>query len=176
MTAPTGAGRLVGSRVVLRPVDRDDVAGLAHLFAEPEVSAWWPDFDQDRVEREMVENVDPDTTVYVIEVEGEVAGVIQAYEEPDPEYRHAAIDIAVATRWHGLGVAVDALRTLARDLIERRGHHHLTIDPAAANARAIACYAKIGFRPVGVLRQNERGGDGTFHDTLLMDLLAAELR
>jgi aminoglycoside 6'-N-acetyltransferase len=72
-------------------------------------------------------------------------------------------------------VAVDAIRTLARHLIEHGGHHHLTIDPAADNARAIACYAKVGFRPVGVLRQNERGIDGSFHDTFLMDLLAGEL-
>jgi aminoglycoside 6'-N-acetyltransferase len=71
---------------------------------------------------------------------------------------------------------VDALRTLARALIETRGHHHLTIDPAAGNARAIACYAKVGFRPVGTLRSNELGADGTFHDTLMMDMLAEDLR
>ena len=40
---------------------------------------------------------------------------------------------------------------------------------------AIRCYAKVGFRPVGVLRRYERGLDGTWHDGLLMDLLADEL-
>jgi aminoglycoside 6'-N-acetyltransferase len=166
---------LRGTRVLLRAVAPDDLDELAALFAEPTVAAWWPRYDRTRVEREMVVGGDPQTTVYVIEVEGELAGVIQCWEEPDPEYRRAGMDIAVAPRWHGRGVAVDALRTLARDLIERRGHHHLTIDPAAANGRAIACYRKIGFRPVGVLRDNELGGEGTFHDTLLMDLVAGEL-
>jgi aminoglycoside 6'-N-acetyltransferase len=33
----------------------------------------------------------------------------------------------------------------------------------------------VGLRPVGVLRDYERGPDGTFHDGLLMDLLADEL-
>jgi aminoglycoside 6'-N-acetyltransferase len=33
----------------------------------------------------------------------------------------------------------------------------------------------VGFRPVGVMRQYERGGDGQFHDGLLMDLLREEL-
>jgi len=33
----------------------------------------------------------------------------------------------------------------------------------------------VGFRPVGVMRRYERGADGTFHDGLLMDLLAEEL-
>ena len=50
------------------------------------------------------------------------------------------------------------------------------IDPAAAKSHAIRCYTKVGFRPVGVMRQYERGGDGNFHDGLLMDLLRGELR
>ena len=57
-------------------------------------------------------------------------------------------------------------------LFRHRGHHRLTIDPAAANDRAIRCYAKVGFRPVGVMRAYERGLDGRFHDGLLMDMLA----
>ena len=166
---------LRGDRVLLRAVRPDDLDALVALFAEPAIAAWWPRYDRARIEREMVLGDDPETTVYVIDVGGELAGVIQGWEEPDPEYRHAAIDIAVDPRWHGQGVAVDALRTLARDLVERGGHHHLTIDPALANTRAIACYRKIGFRPVGVLRRNEMGADGTFHDTLLMDLLPEEL-
>jgi aminoglycoside 6'-N-acetyltransferase len=65
---------------------------------------------------------------------------------------------------------------LVAHLIEARGHHRLTIDPAAANARAIRCYAGVGFRPVGVMRQYERGEDGTWHDGLLMELLADDWR
>jgi aminoglycoside 6'-N-acetyltransferase len=64
---------------------------------------------------------------------------------------------------------------LARFLFEERGHHRITIDPAAANEPAIRCYAKVGFRPVGIMRQYERGADGRFHDGLLMDLLRDEL-
>ena len=46
----------------------------------------------------------------------------------------------------------------------------------STNAAAIASYAKVGFRPVGVMRQYERGPDGTWHDGLLMDLLEPDLR
>jgi aminoglycoside 6'-N-acetyltransferase len=49
------------------------------------------------------------------------------------------------------------------------------IDPAASNERAIKAYERVGFKPVGVMRSYERGPDGTFHDGLLMDLLAEEL-
>jgi len=64
---------------------------------------------------------------------------------------------------------------MARHFIEERGHHRLTIDPAAENAAAIRCYEKVGFRSVGVLRNYEQGPDGTWHDGLLMELLADEL-
>jgi len=42
------------------------------------------------------------------------------------------------------------------------------------NDRAIRAYRAVGFGPVGVMRAYERAGDGTWHDNLLMDLLAAE--
>ena len=110
-----------------------------------------------------------------MEIDGQVAGGIQYVEENEPMYRHAGIDIYLGGRFQGHGAGTEAVRMLARFLFEQRGHHRLTIDPAAANAQAIRCYTKVGFRPVGVMRQYERGGDGTFHDGLLMDLLRDEL-
>jgi aminoglycoside 6'-N-acetyltransferase len=60
-------------------------------------------------------------------------------------------------------------------LVDERGHHRITIDPAADNAAAIRTYEKVGFRPVGVMRKYERDGDGRgWHDGLLMELLAGE--
>jgi aminoglycoside 6'-N-acetyltransferase len=59
-------------------------------------------------------------------------------------------------------------------LIRERGHHRLTIDPAAANEQAIRAYTKVGFRPVGFMRRYQRTGDD-WEDGLLMDLLADEL-
>jgi aminoglycoside 6'-N-acetyltransferase len=85
------------------------------------------------------------------------------------------MDIYVDPAVHGRGVGTDAVRTLARHLIDDHGHHRLTIDPAADNPGAIRAYTKVGFRPVGVQRRAERGTDGTWHDSLLMDLLAEEL-
>ena len=48
----------------------------------------------------------------------------------------------------------------------------MTIYPPAANGQGIPSYAKVGFRPAGVMRQYERGSDERSHDGLLMDLLA----
>ena len=121
-------------------------------------------------------DTDPDTTVWTIAVDDVVAGSIQTAQEADPDYRHASIDLFLGPAFQGRGLGSDAIRALAHRLFEDRGHHRLTIDPSAANERAIRTYTAIGFRPVGVMRRYERGPDGTFHDGLLMDLLRDELR
>jgi aminoglycoside 6'-N-acetyltransferase len=162
---------LQGQRVVLRPVADVDRARLRAILAEPEVARWWGLGGAVSADGEP----DDDDVRLVIEFDGEVVGAIQYAEEDDPDYRHASIDIFLATRAQGHGVGPDAIRTLARYLFDERGHHRLTIDPAAANARAIAAYAKVGFKQVGLMRQYERGPDGTWHDGLLMDLLRTEL-
>ena len=140
---------------------------------EPEVARWWGAYDAERVRADMVE--DRETVVYAIEADGELIGVVQYSEEDDPDYRHAGIDIAVATAWQGRGYGTEALRVVARHLIEDRGHHRLTIDPSATNVRAIRAYENVGFRPVGLMREYERGPDGSWRDGLLMDMLADEL-
>ena len=165
---------LQGQAVHLRPVTADDAPRLTEILTHPEVARWWGRFDRDRVQRELV---DPDdgTVTFAIQADGQVIGLIQYWEEPDPDYRHAALDIFLHPDWHGRGLGADAIRTLARHLFQDRGHHRLTIDPAAANQRAIRAYRRVGFRPVGMLRRYERGPDGRWHDGLLMDLLPEDL-
>jgi aminoglycoside 6'-N-acetyltransferase len=119
---------------------------------------------------------DDDVMVWTIESDGAIAGSIQVAEESDPDYRHAGVDLFLGPQYQGRGLGTDAIRTLARYLFDVRGHHRLTIDPSAANDRAIRTYERLGFRPVGRMRLYERGPDGTFHDGLLMDLLREEMR
>lgn len=166
---------LQGDRVSLRPIRPDDRAALLDVLTDPSVVAVWDTRGADVSVDELLAG-DKGWTVWAIEVDGEFAGSIQAAEEQDPDYRHAGIDIFMHSRFQGRGLGTDAVRTLARYLLDVRGHHRLTIDPATDNERAIRTYEKVGFKPVGVMRRYERGVDGTFHDGLLMDLLAGELR
>lgn len=159
---------LRGDAVTLRPATVEDAAAIQAILRAPEVLRWWGDTDLD----ELVEEISgEDVVTYVVEAGGETAGMIQYHEENEPMYRSAGMDIALAPAYHGRGLGPDALRTMAAFLLDVRGHHRLTIDPAAANARAIAVYRKLGFQPVGVMRRYERGADGTWHDGLLMDML-----
>jgi len=150
----------------------DVVERVAEIQAEPGVARWWglPDEAQLRRQAEGVE----DEKAFAIETDGQLVGLIQYYEENEPDFRYAGIDVFLTERVHGLGLGTDAVRTLARYLIHERGHHRLTIDPAAENAVAIRTYEKVGFRAVGIMREYWRSPDGTWRDGLLMDLLARE--
>jgi aminoglycoside 6'-N-acetyltransferase len=165
---------LHGASVSLRPATTDDIPALAAIRATPEVYRWW------RGKGDMASEVasdlaDADTHTFVVERDGRVVGAIQWSAESEPDYRHASIDIYLDPSVHGRGVGTDAVRTLARHLIVDQGFHRLVIDPAADNAAAIKCYSKVGFRPVGIMRKYELGSDATWHNGLLMDLLAEEL-
>jgi aminoglycoside 6'-N-acetyltransferase len=164
---------LHGQQVVIRPLARDDVAAVARIQAEPGVACWWGLPDETKLHR-MTRGA-TSVQAFVIEHQGEVAGLIQFFEEDDPDFRHAGIDLFLAERHQRRGLGPDALRTVARYLIEQRGHHRLTIDPAASNQAAIRAFAKVGFHPVGVLREYWRAPDGTWRDGLLMELLARDL-
>jgi aminoglycoside 6'-N-acetyltransferase len=162
--------RLTGPRVTLRSTTPDDAATLAPIRNEPEVLRWWGHLEPGEMDEFVA-----DEHSLAIEVDGVVVGAVQYGEEEDPMYRNANIDVYLTASRHGEGFGSEAVLVLARYLIEERGHHRLTIDPAAENRAAIRAYEKVGFRPVGVMRSYERGPDGTFHDGLLMEMLADEL-
>jgi aminoglycoside 6'-N-acetyltransferase len=165
---------LRGRTVRLRPVAAADAEPLTRILAHPEVARWWPNYDRARVEVEFVGH-EPDTTHWVIELEGAVVGMIQATEEPEPEFRHAGIDLFLDPAVRGRGIGPDAIRTVAAWLVDERGHHRMTIDPARGNQAAIRAYRKVGFREVGVLRHYQLMADGRWADGLLMEMLADEL-
>jgi aminoglycoside 6'-N-acetyltransferase len=165
---------LQGARVRLRPTTPADADALARILAEHEVARWWPDWDRARVERELLVQ-DREQTHWTIELDGRPVGMIQAWEETDEEYRHAAIDLFLDPAVRGQGLGPEAIRLLAEWLVHVRGHHRLSIDPAADNVAAIAAYRKVGFRDVGVMRRYGRRADGEWVDHLLMDALREEL-
>lgn len=155
--------------MILRQLGQADAAELLRIHSTPAVARWWdrpdPDFPWD----------EPESTRLTIEVDGAVAGMIQYWEELEPKYRHAGIDLFIDPALHGHGYGTEAVRRVVELLIEERGHHRVTIDPATANVAAIRAYEKVGFRRVGIMREHERDADGEgWHDSLLMELLASE--
>jgi aminoglycoside 6'-N-acetyltransferase len=148
---------------ILEPGD-DELSAMKAIRRRPEIiERWGPDDGVDGM--------------LAIVVAGHVVGAIQFHEEDEPQYRHAGIDLFVDPACHRRGYGSDAVWALARWLFAERGHHRITIDPAAANTPAIRCYEKVGFRAVGIMRRYERvHADQDWHDGLLMDLLPEDLQ
>jgi aminoglycoside 6'-N-acetyltransferase len=164
---------LRGQRVLIRPLAEADVPQIAAIQAQPSIARWWGQPDDAKLQGKAAGT--DECTVFAIEFEGELVGLVQYYEDEGDTYRHAGIDLFLSEHVQGQGLGTDAVRTMASHLVHDRGHHRLVIDPAAENTAAIRAYEKAGFRPVGVMRQSERLPGGEWHDGLLMDLLADEL-
>ena len=166
------AERIPGPRVVLERVEARHVEALRRIRAAPAVARWWrlpsDEWPLDNDEFEVGYAV-------VLRDGGVTCGYVQYGEETDPDYRSGSIDVFLDPAIHGRGLGREVVALVAAYLIDGRGHHRVTIDPAADNATAIRSYTAVGFRPVGVMRRYERGPDGTWHDGLLMDLLASDL-
>jgi aminoglycoside 6'-N-acetyltransferase len=163
---------LRGQRVTLRPLTDSDVEALVAAAADPSIRRWWGFTNDPDSLREGFWN---DGTGLAIDADGELAGWVAFNEENEPDYRHAALDVAMLPSSQGRGLGSEALRTVIRWLVDERGHHRFTIDPSLANERAIKAYEAVGFKPVGVMRRYDRNPDGEWEDALLMDLLAEEL-
>ena len=129
---------LDGRRVHLRPAEASDEAAFLGILTDPTVDRWWQAVDPAADARELA--TQDEIAVWAIEVDGAVVGMIQADEETEPHYRHGSIDIVLASGGQDRGLGSDAVRTVARWLLDVRGHHRLTIDPAASNERAIRAY------------------------------------
>ena len=155
-----------GELVELRPLTPDDAPGIRAIASAPEVVRWWGRPDEGFPLAD-----DPDATRFAILADGVLVGLVQYGEEPEEDYRHAWIDVFLDPRVHGRGLGTDAVRALARHLVEERGHHRVTIDPAADNAPAVRSYEKAGFVPVGTMRRAWRDPDGEWRDVLLMELV-----
>ncbi|HEY4823654.1 MAG TPA: GNAT family protein [Solirubrobacteraceae bacterium] len=165
MAADRRSSRLADA-LILRPLVAADARELKRIHRTEEVRRWWSDPDDE------FPWDDPDSTRWTVEVDGQIAGLIQFQEECEPRYRHASVDLFLDPARHGRGLGTEVLRRTVDHLVQERGHHRVTIDPAAENAAAIRCYEKAGFQRVGVMRAYERDALGDeWHDGLLMEFV-----
>jgi aminoglycoside 6'-N-acetyltransferase len=154
-----------GGRATIVPVRAEHAERLRALRGTADVARWWePPADGWPLAPE------PDLHKLTVIVDGEVAGYVQFWEEPDPSYRHADVDIFLGPDAQGRGLGTETMRLILRHLIDERGHHRVTLGTSVDNARAIRVYEKVGFRRVGVMRKAARSHlTGEWEDELLME-------
>jgi aminoglycoside 6'-N-acetyltransferase len=153
-------------QIDLAALDVAHVAALRELHQQPSVSRWWGPMEADFPFDE------PASTRFTIVVDGQVAGLVQYGEEEWPDNRHAWIDIFVGDDYAGRGIGTEVVRRMIRILIEERGHHRITIDPAPDNTAAVRSYENAGFRTIATLTRSYREPwSGEWRDELLMELV-----
>jgi aminoglycoside 6'-N-acetyltransferase len=164
--APTLRGRTLE----LRPLAPGEDALLRRMAEHPDVQPWigddWPPVEPYTDLAWVIRRLDDDQPL----------GYIETSEQNDPECRSANIDLFLGGDVTGRGIGREAIALVADHLFSVRGHHRLTIDPAAHNSRGIACYRAVGYRDVGVMRRYAKHSAAPdWEDALLLDMLPEDL-
>ena len=141
---------------------RQDLPLLHGWLGRPHVEEWWPGRPSlEELEQEFVPMMDhqSSTRPYIVLGDGAPIGYIQSYvamssgdgwwpEERDPGVR--GIDQFLANPEQldrGIGTAM--IRSFVQQLFRDPAVTRIQTDPSPRNRRAIRCYEKVGFRPLG---------------------------
>ncbi len=171
---------LLGHRVRLRPIGRDDLPLLRAWFADPEVMRHWakpsPLVTEDAFAADLQGRFAQfaDAGYFMIQLHnGPPIGRIE-FERLDPQAASAEVVILIGDRavW-GQGYGTDAMVTLLRYLFHERSLHRVALTVIASNARAARSYEKAGFVVEGTLR-DDLFFEGRYHDQTVMSILRPE--
>jgi RimJ/RimL family protein N-acetyltransferase len=176
---------ILGQRVRLRPVEKDDVPRFVKWLADEEtrslLSQHLP-FSLMQEERWYEDNLNArEEQAWAIDAQPEGAG-LEPWEHIGScgffrlnwRCRHAEAGILIGAREHwGEGYGSDALRTLVHWGFYTLNLNRIYLRVFEDNRRAIRCYQKVGFTEEGRLRQDDYR-DGAYRDTLLMSMLRLE--
>jgi len=174
---------IVGKKVRLRPIERDDLPRFVEWFGDPEVrrhllhylpfslaqeERWFENL-QERLERR------EDVVLAIETAEGVHIGSI-GLEDIDWKDRNAELGISIGekTYWDQ-GYGTDAIRTLLGLAFRQMNLHRVFLRVDADNTRGIRCYEKAGFRREGTSREAVFK-EGTYHDQYVMSILQSEFR
>ena len=113
----------------------------------------------------------PRHPVIVAEANGEVVGwgSLNVFN-PREAYRFVAdFSVYVERSWRGKGIGRVVLERLI-ELARQHGFHKMVLSALPTNTGGIALYEKLGFRTVGIYREQGQL-DGRWVDTIIMEKL-----
>jgi RimJ/RimL family protein N-acetyltransferase len=145
----------VSSGVEIRRATVDDVDWLAELLGDGETEPYLRPLNVGDIRAE-VERSDREPQRFgrfVVEVDGERAGVM-GFEERSDVHRIAHLGgLAIHPAFRGRRIADDAARLLQRHLLLELGYHRLELACYGFNERAIRHAERVGFVREGVKRR-----------------------
>jgi RimJ/RimL family protein N-acetyltransferase len=165
--------------VIIRRAEPEDVDFLVELLTheevEPYLAAVRPK-DREAVLAEVERSRrEPDEFgIFVIEADGEQAGVME-FERANRRSRIAHLGgLAVHPRFRGQGLADEAARAFQRHLLGDLGFHRLQLEVYGFNERAMRHAERAGFVREGVKRKaywrNDEWVDGVMYGLIPEDL------
>ncbi|MGD8554017.1 MAG: GNAT family protein [Anaerolineales bacterium] len=173
---------ILGERVRLRAIERDDLPRYVEWFNDPEVrqylnlflpmslpeeERWFEQMlDRDPVERPLAIDVKPkDKWVHV-------GGCGLFNVDARAHSAEFGISIGDKTYWDQ-GYGTEAVRSLLRHAFETLNLRRISLNVFEYNERAISVYQRVGFKEEGRLRQ-AKFHQGRYWDTLVMGILRHE--
>ena len=164
---------MVARHYSIRPARAEDADAISAIYNEGIADRATLETEQRTPEerRSWLAARDARHAVVVVESDGVVVGwaSLNVFNARDA-YRHVAdisVYVARAARGKGAGtVLLERLVELGRD----GGFHKLVLAGFPTNAASVALYRRLGFREVGVYREQGRL-DGVWVDVLLMERL-----
>ena len=176
---------IIGQRIRLRPVERDDLPRYVKWLSDPELrgylSAHLP-ISQAQEERWFETNLNAgDTQAFAIDAQPVDAGIGPwvhiggcSFVQIDWRSRHGELGIFIGARdYWGRGYGTDVVQTLAGWGFDTLNLNRIYLRVHSTNERAIRCYEKVGFQHEGRLRQHNFHA-GAYRDTLYMGLLRSD--
>jgi len=172
--------KLPGERVYLSPIDPDDAPTYAKWMNDLEVTRWLDNTHKVfslPAERAWLEDTAKKTNSYafaiVLREEDRLLGNV-GLMGVHPTNRTATLGIFIGeARDRSKGYGAEAIRLLLDYGFRWLGLRNIDLQVNSDNARAIACYEKVGFKEYG-RRTNAIFADGQLFDIVLMQTLAED--
>lgn len=174
--------RLVGDGIELRRHDRRNYPLYAQWYADPEVwrlTSWTASppspHDVERLFEDREFSSTEDSFAIYPGDRNDPVGVVSLMNISSANGSAELSIILGRPEDRDRGYGREAIRTILDYGFGERGLHRVGLSVFAFNEAAIALYRKLGFREEGRLREALKR-DGTFHDAILMSVLAREWR
>lgn len=170
---------LRGKKVVLRPIEREDLKRLHDLGQDVELmmlaGGGWEPWSQAAIEKDFDKHLeDQDKSEFAIEVDGKLIGTTELHRWRNRRAGTASIGVSILDRdYLGKGYGRDAIALLLDWAFRIQNYHRIWLETLARNERAIRCYRSLGFVEEGRLRQHEYS-NGTYDDVVCMGILRDE--
>ena len=172
---------ILGKKVRLRPIERDDLPRFVEWFGDPDVrrhlaiylpfslaaeERWFENL-QGRLERQ------EDVVLAIETADGVPIGNLGLHAINWKD-RSAELGIAIGEKaYWNQGYGTDAIRTLLGLAFRELNLHRVLLRVDADNARAIRCYEKAGFQQEGTSREAVFS-EGSYRDQYVMSILESE--